>query len=198
MSFLIDNREIYNRTADSMTWNIYKDTPIGKLLNFDTRAVAETTKYVKIKAKDLAVVTQTIRLRGDIDTIAQFDCFRRIYASVLTAALVLYEAAGAERQSGVHGTKEEDMKADGDAIEQNIRILFARCYAVQVLSGDKYVLRGYASSLELFPGVFYGALMFPASTEYGSEEYYSEQPARKHICENLAVYRRVGPYESVA
>jgi hypothetical protein len=150
--------------------------------------VPETTKYLKNKSSEFGSLTHVIRLRGAIDTILQFDCFRQIYSSILTAALVLYMGAGAEpRKNDDDGRLQPNRKV----LLQNINKITERCYAMQSLGEGKYVLRGYASSLELFPGVFYGSLMISQKQlDYGSEDYYKDNPARKSFMDLFTKFVR--------
>lgn len=188
MNFLIDVYEIYikNITLTRTEWNIYRDTPIGRLLNFDSRAMAEITKYVKLRVEKCGLyVNDMLRLRSEIDTVSQLDCFRRVYASILTAAMVIYVGAGGELNDR---TPLEDVQPSMPRLRQNISLIMERVYSVSVIESETFILNGYSSSLELFPGVFYGSLMMLPGKYHGDKDYYIQEPARKLFMDMFAKY----------
>jgi hypothetical protein len=117
--------------------------------------------------------------------VSQLDCFRRVYASILTAAMVIYVGAGAELGDCA---RLEDLQPSMTQLRQNISLIMERVYSVSVIDPDTFILNGYSSSLELFPGVFYSSLMMSPRKYHGDEDYYNQEPARKLFMNTFAKY----------
>ena len=99
LPFIIDNKAIYDLKKyeekvkgdgkESEVHTRYRDTPIGRFLNFDHLSAAEFERTVKL-IKKREGITEDVRVHvKSIETIGMLDCVRHIYTALMTAACTL-------------------------------------------------------------------------------------------------------------
>lgn len=142
---ILDNIMVYEREREIPDYtyqvnsnpHIYKESPLGKLLNFDKASRAEFIRYYKLVNPENPLL---VSARFHIKVIGGFSCIAKVYSMLMMASLCLYNMSDIENES-VHQKFDEVSLAAilGSCIRynSNLNIIF------------------YASTLEIFPGLLF-------------------------------------------
>jgi len=146
---VLDNRILYERRKEMAVFgglrklearDMRVESPIGRLLNFDERSVAEfETMYKRLEPRRPELVNAQLS-----DRIASFRCVHRVYAMLVSAAATVFA-----------------MRVSTDSTLP-VSFVIDRCMRYDPDTGAVM----YASTAEAFPGLlFYTMLASPAKWE---------------------------------
>ena len=144
-SDILDNIMVYEREREITNYtdqvysnpNIYKESPLGKFLNFDKASRAEFIKYYKCVNPENPLM---VSARFHTKVIGGFSCVTKVYCMLMMGSLCLYNMSDIENEEF---DKVALTATLGSCVRYNpdLNVIF------------------YASSLEIFPGLLFYALL---------------------------------------
>jgi len=187
---VLENRILYERRKEMAVFgglrklearDMRVESPIGRLLNFDERSVAEfETMYKRIEPRRPELVNAQLS-----DRIASFRCVHRVYAMLVSAAGTVFA-----------------MRLPNDSSTLQVSFVIDRCMRHDPDTGNVI----YASTAEAFPGLlFYTMLASPAkwkdlekidrksatdTVQPGISEpkYFTDRPDRRAFFDTFGCY----------
>lgn len=172
-SDILDNILVFERENEMTDFtchtysspHICKESPLGKIINFDKASRAEFVKYYKmINLENPLLVSAHCHLK----VLGGFSCIAKVYSMLLMASLCLYNMSHAEKNEMITPESLAPIIVSCVRYDSNLNIIF------------------YASSLEVFPGLlfytFLGAnensanlLNRPTTAKRSSDVWYNNE-----------------------